>query len=180
MLIAMFTGLAILNFFDISIHAFRIAGGLLLVNTGLSMMNSKQQVVVRGGDASFSRMISLAVIPISIPLTTGAGTMSTIILFTEQLQHSETMALKLLVAIVCMTLLIYFSFRYSTAIIKILGETRSTCLQDFWPHHPGARDSIHYGWHPGSIPETHVTFTANPPRGLFEAAPPTAHKSFHS
>jgi multiple antibiotic resistance protein len=38
-------------------------------------------------------------------------------------QHSPTQALKLFCAIVCKTLLIYFSFRYSTAIIKVLGHT---------------------------------------------------------
>ena len=68
-------------------------------------------------------MISLAVIPISIPLTTGAGTMSTVILFAEQLQHSEAQRLKLFCAILGMTLLIYLSFRYSTVIIKVLGHT---------------------------------------------------------
>jgi multiple antibiotic resistance protein len=123
MIIAMFTGIAILRFFEISIDAFRIAGGLLLINTGLGMMQSSQQMVVQRGEPSFSKMISLAVIPISIPLTTGAGTMSTVILFTEQFHHSGVLALKLLGAIICMTLIIYFSFRYSTAIIKILGET---------------------------------------------------------
>ena len=123
MIIAMITGMAILNFFDISIHAFRIAGGLLLLNTGLSMMNSSQQVVVQSGKSSFSKMISVAVIPISIPLTTGAGTMSTVILFTQQLQHSDALELKLLSAIVCMTVIIYLSFRYSTAIIEVLGHT---------------------------------------------------------
>lgn len=123
MITAMFTGIAILNFFDISIEAFRIAGGLLLLNTGLAMMSSSQQVVVQGEGSSFSKMISLAVIPISIPLTTGAGTMSTVILFAEQLQHSEAQALKLFCAILGMTLLIYLSFRYSTVIIKVLGHT---------------------------------------------------------
>jgi multiple antibiotic resistance protein len=123
MITAMFTGVAILQFFDISIHAFRIAGGLLLLNTGLGMMNSTQQVVVREGESSFSKMISLAVIPISIPLTTGAGTMSTIILFSQQIHNSGTLTLKLLGAIVCMTLIIYLSFRYSTEIIKVLGKT---------------------------------------------------------
>jgi len=68
-------------------------------------------------------MISLAVIPVSIPLTSGAGTMSTVILFTNQIHHSDTLAIKLLSAIVCMTLIIYFSFRYSTDITKVLGET---------------------------------------------------------
>jgi multiple antibiotic resistance protein len=123
MITAMVTGMAILNFFDISIEAFRIAGGLLLLNTGLAMMSSSQQAVVKGEGASFSKMISLAVIPISIPLTTGAGTMSTVILFTEQFQHSPTQSFKLFGAILGMTLLIYLSFRYSTIIIKVLGHT---------------------------------------------------------
>ncbi len=123
MITAMIAGISILGFFGISISAFRIAGGLLLLNTGLNMMNSTRQVVVQGEEHSFSKMISLAVIPISIPLTTGAGTMSTVILFTQQNHHSGALTLKLLSAIVCMTLIIYFSFRYSTDIIKILGHT---------------------------------------------------------
>lgn len=124
MITAMITGMSILGFFDISIYAFRIAGGLLLLNTGLNMMNSSQQVVVQeGGKYSFSKMISLAVIPISIPLTTGAGTMSTVILFTQQIHHSDTLMIKLISAILCMTLIIYLSFRYSPQLIKILGHT---------------------------------------------------------
>ncbi|MGO9018064.1 MAG: MarC family protein [Syntrophobacteraceae bacterium] len=123
MITAMITGMSILGFFDISIYAFRIAGGLLLLNTGLNMMNSTTQVVVQGGKYSFSKMISLAVIPISIPLTTGAGTMSTVILFTQQIHHSDTLMIKLLSAILCMTLIIYLSFRYSPQLIKILGHT---------------------------------------------------------
>ena len=123
MITAMIAGMSILGFFDISISAFRIAGGLLLLNTGLSMMNSTQQVVVQGGEHTFSKIISTAVIPISIPLTTGAGTMSTVILFTQEIHHFDPLMLKLLGAIVCMTLIIYFSFRYSIDIIKILGHT---------------------------------------------------------
>ncbi len=49
--------------------------------------------------------------------------MLTVILFTQQLHHSDTLMLKLPSAIVCMTLIIYFSFRYSTDVIKILGHT---------------------------------------------------------
>ncbi len=123
MITAMICGMAILNFFEISIHAFRIAGGLLLLNTGLGMMNSTNQMVVQGNEFSFSNIISLAVIPVSIPLTTGAGTMSTVILFTQGIHHSDTLWLKLLGAIICMTLIIYFSFRYSIDIIKALGHT---------------------------------------------------------
>jgi multiple antibiotic resistance protein len=122
MITAMVAGMGILNFFDISVHAFRIAGGLILLNTGLEMMSGSRQATVQTGK-SFSQVISIAVIPVSIPLTTGAGTMSTIILFTHGIHHSNMLALKLLGAIVCMTLIIYFSFRYSTDIIRVLGET---------------------------------------------------------
>lgn len=123
MLVAMFTGLTILNFFDISIDAFRMAGGLLLLNTGLTMMKGSQSAAVLTEESNFTKAISTVVIPISIPLTTGAGTMSTVILFTENLHRSETLAFKLLAAILCMTLLIYVSFRYSTSILRYLGDT---------------------------------------------------------
>ncbi|MFZ4537865.1 MarC family protein [Propionivibrio sp.] len=123
MMVAMLTGMTILNFFEISIDAFRMAGGLLLLNTGLGMMNSSQEAVVIETDDSFARILSTAIIPISIPLTTGAGTMSTVILFTQGINHSETLEAKLLGAIVCMTILIYVSFRYSPIIIRILKDT---------------------------------------------------------
>ena len=123
MTVAMFTGLTILNFFEISIDAFRMAGGLLLISTGLGMMKASKEPAAVAGDTPFSRMISTAIIPISIPLTTGAGTMSTVILFAQTLHHSDVLGLKLLAAIVCMTVIIYLTFRFSPAIIKFLGET---------------------------------------------------------
>jgi multiple antibiotic resistance protein len=123
MITAMLSGMAILNFFEISISAFRIAGGLLLLNTGLSMMTTSQGIVVRGTDTEFSKIISMAVIPVSIPLTTGAGTISTIILFSHQCHLCARPMFELLAAILTMTLLIYISFRYSTLIVRFLGET---------------------------------------------------------
>jgi multiple antibiotic resistance protein len=68
-------------------------------------------------------MISMAVIPISIPLTTGAGTISTVILFSQQFHLAGKPAFELLGAILCMTLLIYLFFRYSILILRFLGET---------------------------------------------------------
>jgi len=123
MTVAMFTGIMILEFFEISIEAFRMAGGMILMSTGIGMLNSIGDTASLAGDAPFSKMISTAIIPISIPLTTGAGTMSTVILFSETLHRSETLALKLLGAIICMSLIIYLAFRFSPLIIKILGET---------------------------------------------------------
>jgi multiple antibiotic resistance protein len=122
MLVAMISGAAILNFFDISISAFRIAGGILLIFSGLTMVYPKEEVVLSADKKHFSEIISVAVIPIAIPLTTGAGTISTIIVFAERLQ-AEAVVVKLLLAICLMSIVIFLSFRYSVAILRLLGHT---------------------------------------------------------
>jgi multiple antibiotic resistance protein len=122
MMVAMISGAAVLNFFDISISAFRIAGGLLLIFSGINMINSKPQITVEANGKGISEIISVAVIPIAIPLTTGAGTISTIIVFAEKLQ-SWGLIVKLVSAIFLMSFVIYFSFRYSVIILRLLGHT---------------------------------------------------------
>lgn len=122
MFCAMFVGLGILNFFEISVPAFRIAGGLLLVNTGFSMLNAEQKPVTVT-PLAFSKIISTAVIPIGIPLTTGAGTMTTIILFSETAHDRPYMNFALMGAILTITASIYFSFRYAPKIVRLLDVT---------------------------------------------------------
>jgi multiple antibiotic resistance protein len=122
MLIAMYLGVSILSFFGISMRAFRIAGGWLLVSNGLGMMSTSATSSAIN-KTSLSKVISFAVIPIGIPLTTGAGAMSTVILFSENMQNSISQQLPLISAIVVMTILIYFSFRFAPKIIHVLGET---------------------------------------------------------
>jgi multiple antibiotic resistance protein len=122
MIIAMFVGLGILDFFEISIPAFRIAGGLLLINAGFSMLNSEQKPVPTT-PLTMSKIISTAVIPIGIPMTTGAGTMTTIILFAENSHDTPYMNFRLMAAIISMTAIIYFSFRYAPKIVQLLDAT---------------------------------------------------------
>ena len=123
MAISMITGMGILSFFDISVDAFRIAGGLLLLGTGFKMMNSVKQSIQEAADTTLSRKISSAIVPIAIPLTTGAGTMSTIILFSQDIHHFYFLEFKLFLAILAMSMIIYLSFRYSPKIVRILGPT---------------------------------------------------------
>lgn len=122
MFIAMFAGLGILNFFEISVSAFRIAGGMLLINTGFGMLNSEQKPV-SVTPLAFSKIISTAVIPIGIPMTTGAGTMTTIILFAETAHDQPYLNFPLMVAIFTMTAITYFSFKYAPKIVQWLDAT---------------------------------------------------------
>jgi len=122
MITSLFAGLAVLNFFEISIPAFRIAGGLLLLSTGFNMMNSVQKAMEMA-EQTFSKIISTAIIPIAIPMTTGAGTMSTIILFSESARHQPYLQFSLMGAIGIMTVIIYITFYYAPKIVSYLGST---------------------------------------------------------
>jgi len=124
MVISLFTGVAVLNFFEISIPAFRIAGGLLLLKTGFSMISvSPEKVESPVENSSFSNVISTAIIPIGIPLTTGPGTMSTIILFASTSTHDLNGHLLILLAISIVAATIWLSFWKAPIIARVLGST---------------------------------------------------------
>ena len=132
MVISMLAGSIVLEFFGISISAFRIAGGILLGGTGLSMLHSKSNSTIAGKEVApltsdISSLISQAIVPIAMPLTAGAGTISTITLFSASAAQSGT-TLELFLAICCMTLVIFFVFIYALKLVKILGETGMNVL----------------------------------------------------
>lgn len=122
MAVSLFIGAAVLDFFGISIAAFRIAGGLLLVSSGLSMLKSSCDEADGLPPVNLSRMIPMAVVPIAIPLTTGAGTISTIVLFAES-AHTMAGLLRIGGAILVMSMVNYLAFYYSPAIVRFLGRT---------------------------------------------------------
>lgn len=123
MIVALVIGSEMLQFFGISIPAFRIAGGLILCLSGLNMINSKPD---SGNDkvihSNYSKVISQAVIPIAIPLTTGAGTFSTIIIFSDEVGNNWTDFGILFLAIVFSTVFIYLIFKYSMKLLDVLGH----------------------------------------------------------
>lgn len=99
-----------------------MAGGLLLINTGFNMLNSEQKPVSET-PLDLSKIISTAVIPIGIPMTTGAGTMTTIILFAETAHARPYLNFALMAAILSMTAIIYFAFKHAPKIVKLLDTT---------------------------------------------------------
>jgi len=122
MVVSLVIGAAVLDFFGISIAAFRIAGGLLLVSSGLGMLKSKCDEPGGLMPSTLSEMIPMAVVPIAIPLTTGAGTMSTIVLFAEG-AHTTAGLVRIAAAIGGVSLVNYLTFFYSPAIVRFLGHT---------------------------------------------------------
>ena len=132
MVVSMLAGAGVLAFFGISISAFQIAGGILLGGTGMSMLSSKstsgvgEKSVASSADQE-SALLSQAIVPIAMPLTAGAGTISTVTLFSESATRTGT-TLELFLAISVMSVVIFLIFHYAISLIKILGQTGMSVL----------------------------------------------------
>lgn len=132
MLGAYVLGTAVLQFFGISVSAFQIAGGLLLGFSGLSMLNAKDpgDSHEKNFDVSHmdvGQMTSSAIVPISLPLTTGAGTMSTITVYAEA-ARTLNHRIELFGAILAMAILIGLMFTFATRLTQMLGHVGLTVL----------------------------------------------------
>ncbi len=125
MMMALIIGQGILEFFGISIEAFRIAGGVLLGVSGMNMLNSPPLDTndkINHHPDSYSKIIPQVIIPVAIPLTTGAGTISTIIIFADEIGRDWYALAMLILAILVSTVMIYVIFRYSTRLLDLLGK----------------------------------------------------------
>lgn len=127
-----FTGLALLDFFGISLAAFRIGGGILLFLLGLEMVQGdflasfvdpdalKDSKDVRGyARRRFQRLV----VPFAMPLIIGPGAISTIIIQSseaEAIGYQGTIAG--LAAIAAAGLATFACFALSGPISRLLGE----------------------------------------------------------
>lgn len=131
MLAALFIGESLLNFFGISLDAFRVAGGLILAMLGIDMIQARKPIEETddyNASSTYSKVIPSVIIPIAIPLTTGAGTFSTITIFANQVSGNDFLYYQLLVAILLQTLLIFIVFRYSSKLLHVMGKTGISIL----------------------------------------------------
>lgn len=88
-----FTGTAVLDFFNISLPAFRIAGGFIIFLMGLSMVHGTMHVAADPAHGTPEDGTDLAIagarlggilVPIGVPMFVGPSAISTVIVFSHQ------------------------------------------------------------------------------------------------
>ncbi len=101
LLISAWTGEALLGFFGITIDAFRVGGGLLILLMGISMLHGKQSHVQHCPDEADAVVCKedISVVPLAIPLMAGPGAISLVILDANKI-HSWGGEVALALAIV--------------------------------------------------------------------------------
>jgi multiple antibiotic resistance protein len=117
-------GLGILSVFGITIHAFRIAGGVLLFFIAFEMIFEKRQDRKEKSAevAQADHVRNLAVFPLAIPLIAGPGAISATILLSGI--HADVLERAVLIVIVAVNLAIaWLVFVAAGRIERLLGAT---------------------------------------------------------
>lgn len=80
LLVALIIGEPMLEFFGISIHSFRVAGGILLLLMSITMLFGNRDAPTPDENNDGDLTSSIAIVPLSTPLLAGPGAISTVIL----------------------------------------------------------------------------------------------------
>ena len=124
LLVSLFFGELVLEFFGISIHSFRVGGGILLLLISISMLNAKVSSISQTNEeADESRdKESIAVVPLSMPLLAGPGAISTVIIDAHKatgVAHYGIISLE----IIALSLILWIVLRLSPLISKRISMT---------------------------------------------------------
>jgi len=81
LLVTLFFGELLLQFFGISIDSFRVGGGILILLMAISMLHTSHTTIRQNRDTVEQHdSESIAVVPLAMPLLAGPGALSTVII----------------------------------------------------------------------------------------------------
>jgi len=114
----------LLDFFGITVPAFQVGGGLLILLMGLSMLQGQTSPAksTPAETEEAARWREIAVVPLGTPMLAGAGAMSTVIVFEHDAANWPQWTM-LGIGIVLNVILCWLFLRYSDAMIRALGRT---------------------------------------------------------
>jgi len=120
LLVALLLGEVLLEFFGISIHSFRTAGGILLLLMSITMLSGEKPTPadVTEGDATSP----VAIVPLSTPLLAGPGAISTVILDAHKgtgVMHYSVMGLEVAI----LSLSVWLTFLVAPRVEQRMGRT---------------------------------------------------------
>lgn len=122
-----FSGQLLFNFFGISVHSFRIVGGVIFFLMGMDMLQARLgKVKVKESEVK-KYVNDISITPLAIPMISGPGAITNAIVLMED-ASGIGMVVALFVAVFVVMLLTYLILISSTKIIKFLGETGNNVM----------------------------------------------------
>ncbi|HEX5046070.1 MAG TPA: MarC family NAAT transporter [Gammaproteobacteria bacterium] len=132
---SMYVGAYVLTFFGISIPVLRAAGGIVIAAAAWRMLNAPDDEEPKttaedvAQDLPATRKVSrMAFYPLTMPITTGPGTISVAVSLGANRPRAGTSELlsfvgQSMVAILLICALVYFLYRYSAPLSRLIGPT---------------------------------------------------------
>jgi MarC family membrane protein len=125
LIISFFVGKYVLSFFGISIDSLRIAGGLIIVSSGFSLLSgkfNKKRGINKKIETDAQKRNDIALTPLAIPMLAGPGSISLLIAFYQE--HNSTNELIIAsAAILAIAIAIFIILRSAHYLAQILGAS---------------------------------------------------------
>ena len=118
-------GQYIFRMFGITLPAFEIAGGIILLLIGLDMLNAKRSPTQETGpeaEAAASKE-DAGIVPLGIPMLAGPGSITSVMVLVGQAQGHWSLLFAILAAILITAVICFLVLGNSDRVANVLGET---------------------------------------------------------
>ncbi|MDR3411555.1 MAG: YchE family NAAT transporter [Formivibrio sp.] len=124
LLVSGFLGEQVIRFFGISIASFQVGGGILVLLVAVSMLNAQVGPArqTREELQEAETKANIAVVPLAIPLMTGPGSVSTVIIYAQKATH-WTQYLTIAGSSIAIGLITWGALSLAAPISRVLGQT---------------------------------------------------------
>lgn len=117
-------GQQIISFFGISVGSLEVGGGIIMLLMAINMLNAQignTRATAEERNEAESKN-SIAVVPLAIPLLTGPGTISTVIVYSAGVVHwydrAGLVVIGAVIAVIC-----FWALRMADPIARFVGQT---------------------------------------------------------
>lgn len=116
-------GTRVLDIFGISLAAFKIAGGILLLILSIGFVLDKVDVTAQCEDTINCPKTDISVFPLAIPLLSGPAAISMLIIFMKQGEHNILRQLATMSALFINMALCFFILHFAKKVSDFFGKT---------------------------------------------------------
>lgn len=125
LIISFFIGKYVLSFFGISIDSLRIAGGLIIVSSGFSLLSgkfNKKRGINKKIETDAQQRNDIALTPLAMPMLAGPGSISLLIAFYQE-HHATNELIIASCAILAIAIAIFIILRSAHFLAQLLGAS---------------------------------------------------------
>ncbi len=134
---SLYVGGYVLSFFGISLPVLKVAGGIVIAMSGWRMLSGPDNTEARRSETASALPATItpsrmAFYPLTMPLTTGPGTISVAISLganrPTKLGAELAFVAQTMVAVVLLAALVYVFYRHSARLARLIGPTGTTIV----------------------------------------------------